>query len=57
MCCLVQVMCSAVWEVGMSELKVENISSAAENYTFAAVKRSGKLFTFTDIAKRCLECY
>lgn len=40
MCCLVQValMCSVVCEVAMSEFKVENSSSTAGNYTFAAVK-------------------
>ena len=37
MCCLVQVMCSVVCEVTMSEFKVEN-SSTPGNYTFAAVK-------------------
>jgi len=38
MCYLVQVMCSVVWEVGMSEFKVENFSSAAENYTLLQLK-------------------
>ena len=37
MCCLVQVMCSFVCEVAMSEFKVEN-SSTPGNYTFASVK-------------------
>ena len=29
---------SAVWEVGMSEFKVQNFLSASGNYTVAAVK-------------------
>ena len=36
MCCLVYV--GNVWQIGMSEFNVENVSSAAGNYIFAAVK-------------------